>query len=176
MENEHGRREYWGNVLGIGFEATVALRAHRLPVLRGFLMYLTAVIQTIMLDHDAPQMQFATDESNWEAKKLMVTVCNGRREGGGFVIAPDASMDDGILNYVMFDDVSRMTMFRLVIDVLRGTHVRSPHVQMGSLRRLVLHADRPLYIHTDGEIYAGFGTNTRQLTIEVIPGAIEVLV
>ncbi len=52
MTDEHGHKEYFDNTLGIGFGAIVTIRSHQLPVLRGFLMYLTAVIQTIILDHN----------------------------------------------------------------------------------------------------------------------------
>ena len=45
-------KEYFDNTLGIGFGAVVTIRSHKLPILRGFLMYLTAVIQTIILDHN----------------------------------------------------------------------------------------------------------------------------
>jgi diacylglycerol kinase family enzyme len=37
-------------------------------------------------------------------------------------------------------------------------------------------ADRPLYIHSDGEIYTSFGSNLRKLTIEVVPNALKVVV
>ena len=47
-END-SRKEYFDNTLGIGFGAIVTIRSHRLPLLRGFLMYLAAVIQTIIL-------------------------------------------------------------------------------------------------------------------------------
>jgi hypothetical protein len=46
---------------------------------------------------------------------------------------------------------------------------------MGQLERFALEADRPLYIHTDGEIFAGFGMDVRKLAIEVLPGEIEVV-
>jgi diacylglycerol kinase family enzyme len=36
-------------------------------------------------------------------------------------------------------------------------------------------ADRPMYIHTDGEIHSGFGTNTRKVTFEVLPNALRVV-
>ncbi len=177
VENEHGRREYWDNTLGIGFDATVTIRSHRLPIVRGFLMYLTAVIQTIMLNHDAPQLTFTSDGGEpWEARKLMVVICNGPREGGGFMIAPEAIPDDGELDYVMIDHVSRPMMFRLIPEVMRGTHLRFPSVSQGKCRKLKLQADRPLNIHTDGEIFAGFGTDVRKLNIEVLPAALEVMV
>ncbi len=176
VEDGRGRREYWDNTLGIGFDATVTIRSHTLPVLRGFLMYLTAVIQTILLNHNAPHMKFETDQESWEDRKLMLVVCNGPREGGGFFVAPDALPDDGIFHYAAIENVSRPMMFRLIPEVMRGTHGRFRQVTMGSLRRMELEADRPLFIHTDGEVFAGFGTDVRKLKIEVLPQALEVVV
>ena len=47
---------------------------------------------------------------------------------------------------------------------------------MGEFQTLKLQADQPLYIHMDGEIYAGFGMDVRQLSVEILPGEIEVVV
>jgi len=44
MTNDHGRQEYFDNTLGIGFDTIVTIRAHKLKLLRGFLMYFAAVI------------------------------------------------------------------------------------------------------------------------------------
>jgi hypothetical protein len=45
---------------------------------------------------------------------------------------------------------------------------------MGTLREMKLQADAPLRIHLDGEIFAGFGADVRELKIEIVPGAIEI--
>ncbi len=176
IEDGHGRQEYWDNTLGIGFDATVTIRSHRLPILRGFLMYLTAVIQTIMLNHDAPRMKIDTDQEHWEEEMLMIVLCNGSREGGGFAVAPEARNDDGWLNYAAIRRVSRPMMFRLVPEVMKGTHGRFSQVRLGQFRQLNLKSESPLHIHTDGEIFAGFGTDVRELSVKVLPGAIEVMV
>jgi YegS/Rv2252/BmrU family lipid kinase len=175
FSDEHGRVEHFDNTLGIGFDAVVTIRSHRLPVLRGFLMYLTAVIQTILLNHDPAHLQIETDGEAWEQDSLLLTLCNGPREGGGFMIAPQAVLDDGLLHYAMIKKVSRLMMFRLVPEVMNGTHGRFKEVRLGSCRRLKLQADRPLYIHADGEIFSGFGTDIRRLEIEVLPGALQVV-
>jgi YegS/Rv2252/BmrU family lipid kinase len=175
VRDGHGRVEYFDNSLGIGFDAVVTIRSHRLPFLRGFLMYLTAVIQTILLNHDAAHLEIESDGEKWEQDSLLFTLCNGPREGGGFTIAPDAVLDDGILHYALVKKVSRLMMFRLVPEFMSGTHGRFEQVKMGSCKRLNLQADRPLYIHADGEIFSGFGTDIRQLQIEVVPGALRVV-
>jgi YegS/Rv2252/BmrU family lipid kinase len=175
MTDENGRREYFGNTAGIGFDAVVTIRSHKLPILRGFLMYLTAVIQTIVLNHDPAHLKIETDAETWEQGTLMLTVCNGPREGGGFLVAPEAKNTDGILNYATVTQCSRLTMFRLVPEVMQGTHGRFKQVRLGAFKTLSLRADRPLYIHADGEIYTSFGSNLRGLTFEILPGALQVV-
>ncbi len=176
VEDEHGRVEFFDNTIGIGFDATVTIRSHRLPIVRGFLMYLIAVLQTILLDNAAPRLTFVSDQESWEAPKLMLVVCNGPREGGGFLVAPEAVVDDGLFHYACIDQVSRPMMFRIVPEVMRGTHGRFDCVRMGALRHLELHSDRPLYIHLDGEIFAGFGSDVRHLKLDLLPQALEVQV
>ncbi len=175
MTDERGRREYFDNTLGIGFGATVTIRSHRLPLLRGFLMYLTAVMQTIIIDHNPITMQIETDDEKWEQKVIYLVLCNGPREGGGFLIAPDAKIDDGIFHYAMITNVSRPMMFRIVPEVMKGTHGRFKQVKMGTCKKFTLSADRPLYIHADGEIFSGPGTDLRKVSFEILPNALRVV-
>ena len=175
LTDEHGRTEYFDNTLGIGFGAVVTIRSHKLPLLRGFLMYLTAVFQTIVLDHNPIHMRIESDGEKWEQKVMYLVLCNGPREGGGFLIAPEAKIDDGILHYAMITDVSRPMMFRIVPEVMKGTHGRFKQVRMGACKRFSLTADRPLYIHIDGEIFSGPGTNLRKVDVEVLPEALKVV-
>lgn len=175
VEDNRGRVEYVDNTIGIGFDATVTIRSHRLPIIRGFLMYFTAVIQTIILNHDAALLDIETDQESWQESTLMLVLGNGGREGGGFMVTPGAVPTDGIINYAAISKVSRAMMFRLVPEVMNGTHGRFKQVRTGQLKSMKLASDRPLFIHMDGEIFAGFGTDVRELTIDIIPGAIEVL-
>ena len=175
MTDEHGRKEYFDNTLGIGFGATVTIRSHRLPLLRGFLMYLTSVLQTIAIDHNPITMQIETDTEKWEQKVIYLVLCNGPREGGGFLIAPEAKIDDGILHYAMITDVSRLMMLRIVPEVMKGTHGRFKQVKMGTCKKFTITADRPLYIHADGEIFSGPGTNLRKVSFEILPNALRVV-
>jgi diacylglycerol kinase (ATP) len=175
MTDEHGRKEYFDNTLGIGFGAVVTIRSHRLPLLRGFLMYLTSVIQTIILDHNPMSMQIETDDQKWEQSVIYLVLCNGPREGGGFLIAPEAKIDDGLFHYAMITNVSRPMMLRIVPEVMKGTHGRFKQVRMGTCKKFTLSADRPLYIHADGEIFTGPGTDLRKVSFEILPKALKVV-
>lgn len=170
-----GRVEYVDNSIGIGFDAVTTIRSHKLPLLRGFLMYLVAVIQTIILNFDPVNLVVETDEERWEGPTVMFVMCNGPREGGGFLVAPDARPDDGIFHYANIGKVSRLMMFRLIPEVMKGTHGRFKEVRMGTFRKMNLISDNPLYIHTDGEIFSGFGSKVKKLTFEILPNALNVI-
>jgi diacylglycerol kinase (ATP) len=176
LQDGRGRKEYWNNAIGIGFDATVVIRSRQVPLVRGFLIYLVAVLQTIILNHEAPRLQVKTDQETWDEEMLLLVLCNGGREGGGFHICPDARPDDGIFHYTAVGHVSRPKMLRLLPEFMKGTHTRMKEVRIGQFKKLELSSDRPLTIHTDGEIFAGFGVDVRQLWVDIIPDALEVVV
>jgi diacylglycerol kinase (ATP) len=176
IRDGNGRSEYCDNTIGIGFDATVTIRSRRVPVVRGFLVYLVAVLQTILLNHEPARLQVRTDCESWDRLMLMLVLCNGGREGGGFAISPQAKIDDGWLQYTGVDRVSRLMMLRLLPEFIRGTHERFKPVSTGQFKTLELESDRPLYIHTDGEIFAGFGVDVRRLSVELQPAALEIIV
>lgn len=169
-----GSPAYFNNTFGMGFDATVTIRTLQLKHVRGFLMYLVAVLQTIAFNHEAPRMSITVDEKLWDEETMMLVACNGPREGGGFAVAPDADITDGYLNYASVCRVSRMMMLRLIPEVMKGTHGKFKQVKLGQFRHLQVQADRPLTIHADGEVICGFGTDTRNVHIEVVPGAVEI--
>ena len=170
------RKEYWDNTLGIGFDAKATIHSRNVPVLSGFPVYLLAAIRTIMLDHDPAMITFESDQESWQEDNLLIVLCNGPREGGGFFVAPEAKVDDGWLDYAAITSVSRPMMFRLVPEVMKGTHGRFPQVRVNRFKELSIRSDRPLVIHTDGEIFAGFGTDVRELTVKILPAALEVII
>jgi diacylglycerol kinase (ATP) len=175
FEIEHGKREYFNNTFGMGFDATVTIRTHRLTHIHGFMMYLVAVLQTIALNHDAAPMQIVTDEATWEEQTLMLVVCNGPREGGGFLVAPQAIASDGFLNYASVCRVSRLMMLRLIPEVMNGTHGRFKQVRLGQLRKLNIQSEKPLTVHADGEVICGFETAAQNISVEIVPSAIELM-
>lgn len=176
LTDEHSdRQEYFDNTVGVGFDAVVTIRSHKLPIVKGFLMYLTAVIQTILLNHNPAKIKFQTENETWEDSVLMTTVCNGGREGGGFLISPESKIDDGLLQFLNVKKVSRAMMFRLVPEFMKGTHLRFPATQLGNFKKLSMNSDRPLYIHVDGEIFTSFGSDVRNISFEVLPGALHVV-
>jgi diacylglycerol kinase (ATP) len=170
-----GKREYFDNTFGLGFDASVTIYTQRLTYLRGFIMYLAAVLRTIALKLDAPMMHITTDTETWAEETIMLVVCNGPREGGGFLVAPDSDSSDGLLNYASVCRVSRLMMLRLIPEVMNGTHGRFKQVRLGKLHRMQIQAEKPVAIHADGEVIAGFEAQVRNVTVEVVPSAVAIM-
>lgn len=175
VQDDVGREAYWDNTLGIGFDAVVNLRARRLRFVKGFWRYLVAVLQTLWFHHHAVPMRLTWDENTKEERPvLMLVLCNGPREGGAFLVAPEARPDDGLFHYASIPQVSRWVMLYLIPKVMRGTHGTDPRVRLGTFRSLRVQAGGPLYIHLDGEVFADFQKPARELEVRLLPKALKV--
>jgi diacylglycerol kinase family enzyme len=86
-------------------------------------------------------------------------------------LAPDASLDDGMLDVVLIASHSKRSFLATLPKAFRGTHVTHPAVRV--LRGVELHvdADRPFTVYADGDPIA-----TTPTTVRVVPGALRVLV
>lgn len=175
MTDDHGDREYFSNTIGIGFDTLVTIYSRKVPIVQGFAVYFAAVLQTIAFNYETFQLQIKTDQDSWSEAVLMLVLCNGRREGGGFHIAPQARTDDGRLEYLSVKTISVPRMLATIPYFLKGTAAQLPYVRTGGFQKMDLASNRPLFIHVDGEVYAGLGSTIKNLTIEVLPSALQVV-
>ena len=139
------------------------------------MMYLTAVIQTILLNSNPMQMKIESEEKNWEKDVFMLVLANGPREGGGFTMTPIARPNDGVLDYMIAGSVSRLKQLRLVPEFMKGTQERFAEVEIGQFKKISLTSKQPLYIHIDGEIYTSFGSNLRGISVEIAQDVLQVV-
>ena len=72
-----GRERYFCNGCGAGFDAQAALEIERLKWLRGFLIYLVAVLKTLVFHHQVPLLRIDVDGREWSQHSMMLTVGNG---------------------------------------------------------------------------------------------------
>lgn len=176
MQDGSGRREYFNNTAGIAFDAAINIRSRKIVGLHGFLMYFAATMQTIAMNFEAPHMKVVYDGGTLDEPVMMLTIGNGPREGGGFITTPEAKIDDGLLDFVYIKSISQVRMLQLVPKFMNGTQAKEPDVKIEKTTRLVLDADRALPIHTDGELFAPYEANVRHVEINIVPGAIQLLV
>ncbi len=175
MRDGTGRGEYFINTAGIGFDGAVNIRTRKLKRINGFLMYLTATLQSIALNFDPLPMKVVYDGGAVNQPLQMLTVGNGPREGGGFVTTPDSKIDDGLLDFVYFDKMSQFRMLQMLPKVLAATHVREHDVHVARTRRLVIDCERALPIHMDGELFAPYEADVRHVEVEIFPSALSVM-
>jgi len=165
---------YFGNGIGIGFDAAVNVVASRLQRLRGFLVYLIAVLRTLLFYYRAPLTRIELDDQTLEQPALMISVMNGRRMGGGFLMTPFSRPDDGLFDLCIGKKMSQLEMLSFVPRFMKGTQVGDPRVIMTRSRRVQVKVEEGTQVvHADGETLA---LEVRELDLEVVPQALMVVV
>jgi YegS/Rv2252/BmrU family lipid kinase len=172
----NGRSAYWDNSVGCLLDAAVNIQSRKITRVYGFLMYLIAAVRSIIENYEPTNLKITFDDQEpLERELLMFTIGNGAREGGGFMVTPDAKNDDGIFDYLMVDPISRPMMFRLLPIVMQGNHGGFPFVTIDRFRTLTFEANRAVPIHLDGELWAPYEADVRKITVEMIPHAIQLV-
>ena len=159
----------FANGIGAGFDAQVALEANGIRWLRGNAVYGLALARTLLLRYVTPNARIVYDGGMIEGRITMLAAANGTTYGGGFRIAPDADIADGMLDLMVAHRLSRAGIIGFIPHVLRGSHVGRRGVTMVRTRRLVVETDEPLAVHADGEIIDGAA---KRLEVEVLKGAV----
>ena len=164
---------YFGNCVGVGFDAIATIEVSKLPRMGGFLSFFIAVLKTIFLYYRAPLTSIEVDDQTITQPSLMVSVLNGRRLGGGFWMAPEGEPDDNLFDLCIAREMSRLQMIRMIGHFLRGTQATQEAISTGRGARITITAvEGSLPAHADGEILC---TDGKQLEIELLPHAIEVV-
>jgi YegS/Rv2252/BmrU family lipid kinase len=150
VELRDGRRRYFINAAGIGFDAAVAACAQggRAP---GTLGYLLAVFKSLRRYRPYPLNVSRDDEPPAPRRVAAVVVANGAYYGGGMKIAPAADPTDGRLEIVILGDLGRLELLRWLPTVYSGRHLRSPKISAQSGRTITLSSIGSLPAHVDGE-------------------------
>jgi diacylglycerol kinase (ATP) len=167
-----GRPRYFVNMLGMGFTALAAVESEKVDWLTGLPLYLVALIRTLALTYRTPRMEIDVDGNVISQRTTEVAVANGRCQGGGFWMTPDAEVDDGCFDLAIARGLSRVGILRLVPDILQGTHVDKEPITMSRGRRVRLDSEHPLPVQADGEILASKITH---LETEILPQRLRVI-
>lgn len=170
---DYPQGRYFGNGVGIGFDAVVGFEAAKLTRLHGFLNYVVAALRTIFLYFHAPLLKIEYDDQAITQPSLMVSIMNGRRMGGGFMMAPNALPNDGRLDLCIAGQFSRLGILRMIPKFMKGTQASHPKITTGLAGKVhVIAMKGVLPAHADGETIC---TSGKELTVELIRQPIKIL-
>lgn len=165
-----GLRDPFLNVAGFGFDVAVLKDTLRGGALSGYSVYIAAALRNLLrypgVDFSAP----ARGPSMQRA--LMLVFSNGANFGGAFRIAPDASVDDGLLDLVDVGDVRGLARLGLFLRVIRGTHLTYPGVRAAKVADYDLRFAAPPSYECDGELRLARSAEVR---VCCVAGAIRVV-
>jgi YegS/Rv2252/BmrU family lipid kinase len=170
---DYPQGRYFGNGVGIGFDAVVGFEALKLTHLHGFLNYIVAALRTIFLFFNAPLVRIEYDDKVITQPSLMVSIMNGRRMGGGFMMAPDAQTDDGMLDLCIAGQLSRIGILTMIPRFMKGTQATQTQIKTGRAAKIhVVALQGVLPAHADGETICTAGS---ELRVEIIKQPIEII-
>jgi YegS/Rv2252/BmrU family lipid kinase len=170
---DYPQGRYFGNGVGIGFDAVVGFEALKLSHLHGFMNYIVAALRTIFLFFNAPTVKIEYDDNTITQPSLMVSIMNGRRMGGGFMMAPEARTDDGMLDLCIAGQLSRIGILAMIPRFMKGTQATQPQIKTARAAKVSVTAlDGNLPAHADGETICTAG---KELRLEIIRQPIEIL-
>lgn len=159
------------NTLGFGYDGLTNRYARSLRRVPGSLKYLLSALRaagthrryvTAIGGEGIPEREVSS--------RIMVTLANGRVEGGSFQVAPRALIDDGRLQMLEVAPVPRLLLPFLLPLFLVGCQDRLPWVRYRSVRSCSIRFDRAVPVHADGEIWP---EEQKSFEVSVRPGALR---
>jgi YegS/Rv2252/BmrU family lipid kinase len=165
-----GSRTFIG-IASCGFDSEANRIANQTRLVRGKLVYVYGALRALAGWKPAT---FTVTFDGGDPRTLSgysVAAANSKAYGGGMFLAPEASLEDGLLDVVIISDVAKLRYLALLPTVFKGRHVRQPNVEVLRARELTISADRPLTMYADGDPIGELPVSVRAL-----PAAVSVIV
>lgn len=162
------RRFYFFNSASAGFDAIVNRRANRWKYPKGPSRYTLAMLYELMT-FDSIKYVAKIDGQEREIDGMLCAVANGPSYGGGMLVAPNASLDDGLLDLFIVHKISKAELIKVFPKVFTGEHVTHPAVEIIRASSVTL-ASAGVPVYADGE-----PAGQLPLTVSVQPKALKVL-
>ena len=164
---------YFGSCVGVGFDAITTIEVSKMPRWGGYLSFLVAVFKTVFLYNKAPLARIEYDGSVITQRSLLISIMNGRRLGGGFIMAPNSIPDDGAFDLCIAEQMSSFEVIKMIPHFTRGDQATQPTIKTGRAAKIsIIAQDGPLPAQTDGEIICVDGS---RLDVEALPRQIEII-
>jgi YegS/Rv2252/BmrU family lipid kinase len=159
------------NLLSMGFSADVAtLRARRFSHW-GELGYITSIFLTLARFNRRPFPVRIENEAEFDRRRcLFLSFSNSKFTGGTMMIAPEAEINDGLVEYVHWGPIGRLGLIRNLPGLYDGTHIRHPLAERKAARHVEFSLDAPIDVMVDGEVLS---LHCEEL--DVLPSALNVV-
>jgi YegS/Rv2252/BmrU family lipid kinase len=160
-------------IASVGFDSDANRIANEAPAWLGGLVYAYGALRALLSWRPA-RFEVELDPPGERHSFMAYTVgaCNSKTYGGGMRAAPDALLDDGLLDVVVLESVSKIRFLtRIFPKVFKGTHVHEPNVSVFRAREVSVSADRPFTMYADGDPIGELPVRVR-----AVPGAVRILV
>ena len=168
--NHAGESLYYINTLNMGFAADVATLTNRRLKFMGEIGYLVGVLVCLARLRRRP-FPLRTDGERDDRRCLFVAFSNSKYTGGKMMIAPDASIDNGSIEYVHWGPIGRMGLVRTLPKLFDGSHIRHSMASRRAAGRIEFDFKEPVDVVVDGEVLT-----LEVESLEVLPGALDVMV
>ena len=157
-------------LVSCGFDSDANRIANETRWVRGNLVYLYAALKALA------QWQPATFTIDIDGERRMATgytvaAANSKAYGGGMYAAPDAELDDGLLDIGATGNVGKLTFLRGLGKIFKGEHRETLQVREWRGREARIAADRPFVAYADGDPIAKL-----PVTVSLLPRALRVIV
>jgi diacylglycerol kinase (ATP) len=160
------------NSIGLGFDAAVAKKVSSINWLRGIPLYLSALLHTLA-GYQPHFFSVTHNGKEWKKNYFLLCVGNGKWEGGGFMLTPNALPDDGIFEVCGVTGDNILKVLPVLPSVMTGTHIGKKDIEIFNSASLVVQSNKPFPVHGDGEI---FGLNVMKTEVSLLPRSLNVVV
>jgi YegS/Rv2252/BmrU family lipid kinase len=160
------------NLLSMGFSADVAtLRARRFSGW-GEVGYQSSIFISLARFRRRPFPLRVDGEQGWDRRPcLFLSFSNSKFTGGTMMIAPQARVDDGLIEYVRWGPIGRLGLIRHLPTLYDGTHINHPLAERRQAKRIDFALDHPVDVMVDGEVLT-----LRCRSLDLLPSALNVVV
>jgi YegS/Rv2252/BmrU family lipid kinase len=158
-------------IASFGFDSEANRIANEVRLVRGNVVYLYAALRALIAWRPA-RFTLTVDGERHEVSGFSAGVANSRAYGGGMFVAPQAELDDGLVDVVAVGEISRLRfLFGLMPKVFKGSHLSEPYVHAWRGSTIEVAADRDFVIYADGDPIGGVPAR-----IEVEPRCLRLIV
>jgi YegS/Rv2252/BmrU family lipid kinase len=149
-------------IASCGFDSDANRIANEVGAVKGPLVYAYAALRALAQWKPA-HFTVTVDGEERSFDGYSVAVANSKAYGGGMFVAPDALLDDGLLDVVTTGNVSKRAFLQNLPKVFKGTHVEEPEVDVARGAVVEIRADRPFAVYADGDHLTDLPASVRLL-------------